>query len=525
MTIRHAAWRIIKDPNIRILIVSALDKTAKDFFGALKELFQNNPGIKKYFPEFHVPGNTWGTVYEFRHPMRDVTYGDPNPTARATYLGAANAGWRADIILVDDPIDKEHVATPEQADKAMSSFNQLIPLVDNDSGYGMMFVSGTRKSHNDVFAAILGENRGEDTSVELAGKELRYDCKVRHCLEKDGKPDFEAGTPIFPKRFTKASLLNDLEEYKNDPKRGEAEWWREMMNICMAPSEQKFEETWIDNWVPVLPGNIVWSGIALDSATKDEQVLMKGDYTAAHVGHFDSYGHLYLTDAIHRNDLRSPDLMKALAASAQRHNTCNILKEKVGEEMFFGMVTEAFINLGLPCRTYPLGVRGQGKKVVRITEALQAPFMSGKIHFVGNRRDVGYPIKVWRALRDELTHLSQWSHDDLADALSLFYHKDIRVRPSSTTTSKWDVPRHARIPQRGTHMSNPAAAARWAGPPPSAVSPPPTRADPFLNDRYGAFGHEVTSGTGDDISIDPVTGTIQRRIESGAWRTRGPASK
>jgi len=257
-----------------------------------------------------------------------------------------------------------------------------------------------------------------------------------------------------------------LEEYKIDPNKGEEDWWKQLMNICQSPGNVKFYESWFNSWVPRLPSNIVWSGIVIDSATKDEQVIMKGDWTAVHLGHFCAYGHLYLESALHSNSYKSPELMNALAAIAQGGRgggVFNIVKEKVGEEMFFGMVREKFVSLGMPCTTYPCGVRGQGKKLVRIIEALQAPFMAGKIHFVGDPvQGTGYPVHIWRALVAELTHLGMWSHDDLADALSLFFHKAVRVRPTDFRSIPWEVQKNARLGQTMSRRTN-AAAGGWQG--------------------------------------------------------------
>jgi hypothetical protein len=114
--IAHCVWRILRDPNVRILIISALDGTAKEIAGVIKRIFQHNEGIKKYFPEFHVPpDHKWGTEYQFTHPLRtkmDLI----DPTVRASYLGAPLAGKRCDILICDDPIEKKHITTPDQAD-------------------------------------------------------------------------------------------------------------------------------------------------------------------------------------------------------------------------------------------------------------------------------------------------------------------------------------------------------------------------------------------------------------------------
>ena len=451
--IAHCVWRILRDPNIRILIISALDGTAKEIAGVIKRIFQYNEGIKKYFPEFHVPpDHKWGTEYQFTHPLRtkmDLI----DPTVRASYLGAPLAGKRCDILICDDPIEKKHITTPEQADKSLHWFNDLIPLVDDNQTYNMIFVIGTRWGFNDIYGAILGESRGEEAKADLGEASNRYECIVRHCLEDaNGAPDIN-GKPIF-KRHTRDVLMQMLEDYKKDVKLGEEDWWKQMMNVCISPSGRKFLPEWFDNvWVDRLPANVVWSGIAIDSATKDEQVLMKGDYTAVLLGHFDSYGHLYLTDAIHRNDLRSPDLMNLLVNLAQRNTTFNVVKEKVGEEMFFGMVRDYFNRYNLPLSTYALNVRKEGKKFVRVVEALQQPLMAGKIHFVKNR----FPTSIFNAIVDESIHLGQWSHDDLVDCLSLFYHKDIRVMPS-VASAGWQVP-NTRLPQIGDRVLGPS---RWS---------------------------------------------------------------
>lgn len=506
MTIAHSAWRIINDPNIRIIIVSVKHSTAKEFMGVIKKIFQNNPHFKRYFPEFHVdPEKKLGNEEVFTHPRRD-NHDLVDPTLRSSYLGGKLAGKRCDILLCDDPIEKANVATPEQADKALSNFNDLIPILDTNDRYNMIFIAGTRYGFNDIYGAIMGEQRGSDAGVGLAHS--AYEHIVRHCLEdEDGRPNKMKGKPILPEIYSKAALLQMLEEYKIDPNKGEEDWWKQLMNVCQSPSNIKFMKPWFDSWVPRLPTNIVWSGLAIDSATKDEQVIMRGDWTAVHKGHFDAYGHLYLSGALHSNSYKSPEFMDALCALAQGaegEGVFNIIKEKVGEEMFFGMVREKFVNQGMPCTTYPCTVRGQGKKVVRIIEALQAPFMAGKIHFVGDpEKGTGYPLHIWQALRDECTHIGMWSHDDLADALSLFYHKAVRVRPTDFKSHPWEVQKSARLGQTMARRANPASLSNWRARDSEIKTDGTLRDDPYV----GVIGPDCP-GVDQDVRViagDPGT--------------------
>jgi len=495
-TVGHACWRICRDPNVRILVVSALDATAQDFIDVVRRQFQQNERLKRYFPHMHVPadGGKFGTQYEFTHPAR-TNINLVDPTIRSTYLGAPFAGRRCDILILDDPIDDKHVSTPDQADKALKWINALWPLVDKNPTYDMVFVQGTRKGFNDPYGAMMGESRGEEASEELAVAPFTY--VVRSGLEDaNGNPDIN-GEPTFPKVLNREVLMTELQRARMDPKCGEEWWWREYMNVCHSPQARKFLDEWFDSWVPVLPSNVVFSAIALDTALKDKQVLQRGDFTVAHVGHFDAYGHLYLTDAVRSDSLRSMEFLRQLAMLAQRapHGGCfNILKQKVGEDPLFGFLEDYFHRMRMPCVTYPLTLAGEGKKVVRMLNALQGPFQARKVHFVGNGRDSGYPPDIWRVLRDEATHIGQWAHDDAIDALTCFFHKDVRIIPSARRSAPIRPMTHARLPQASTPRFNIAAVRARTGEVARALASDAAgdgtlrASDPFLDEALRARG-------------------------------------
>jgi hypothetical protein len=466
VTIAHAVWRILNDPNVRIILVSALDDTAQHFCQMIKRQFQYNEHFLSYFPEFRVSRNQqFGRTYDFTHPKRSDTANLIDPTFRSFYLGAPVAGRRCDILIADDPIEKKHVTTPEQADKSLKDFNDLIPIVDKTGAYNQMFVVGTRWAFNDIYGAMLGEARGDEVDQTLVVVN-RFDATVRHCLEDDdGKPVTNPrvdGAPILPNVWSRETLLQELEQYKMDPKRGEEDWWKQYMNVCMSPAGRKFEEEYFDTWIPSLPGGIVFSMFLCDSATKDEQILMRGDYTVVHAAHFDAYGHLYLTDAFRSDRMKGMDLIEQLIAMNQRGkqshgiSITNFVKEKVGEDTFFGWIRSEFNRARLPLTIFPVNVRGQGRKYVRIVEALQHPAMARQIHFVDT-----YPREVHRVLVDEAIHLGQWSHDDTIDALSLAFHPLIRRSPRNFDAQEWHVP-NTRLPQLSTPAHNPSAS--WTTP-------------------------------------------------------------
>jgi hypothetical protein len=494
VTIAHAVWRIVRDPDVRIILVSALDDTAQHFCQMIKRQFQYNEHFLALFPEYRVKRDQqFGRTYDFTHPLRNA-HNLIDPTFRSFYLGAPVAGRRCDILIADDPIEKRHVTTPEQADKSLKDFNDLIPIVDKTGRYNMMFIVGTRWSYNDIYGAMLGEDRGNEVNPDVQVA-TRFESVVRHCLEdENGKPvttPHSEGTPILPTVWSRETLLQELEQYKIDPKRGEEDWWKQYMNVCMSPAGQKFEEDYFTRtWMPRLAGGIIFSFFAVDTATKDEQILMRGDYTVVLMCHFDSAGHLYLTDGVRSDRMKGMDLIEELISMQQRcqelHGikVSNLVKEKVGEDTFFGWVKSEFNRARLPLTTLPVTVRGQGRKYVRIVEALQHPAQALHIHFVES-----FPKNLHKVLVDEAIHLGQWSHDDVIDALSLSFHPDIRIKPRTNRTYEWKVPR-TRTNQLSTKDNNLAA----------LVGPmPQQRDDPNVwkpgnrpeNDPYGRYGQEM----------------------------------
>lgn len=454
-TVAHTVWRITRDPNVRILVVSGLDATSCDMLDTIRRQFQFNAHYARIFPEMVAKKGHWGNQYEFTHPRRTNIH-LLDPTVRSTYLGAPFAGRRCDILIMDDVVDDKHVATPDQADKSLRWVNALFPLIDDSKVYNMCFVNGTRKSFNDPYGSMLGEARGNEADKELVVGAV-FDSTVRAALENEqGEPDIN-GEPIFDKVLTKEVLYQSLQQARLDANAGENWFWREFMNVCQSPESAPFLDSWFDNWTPVLPP-VVWSGIVIDTAVKDSQIQGRGDFSVALVAHQDHFGNVYLTDGVRSDRFRFHDLARELLAMSERAGgVYQLAREKIGEDLFTPSITDYYAKNRKPCTVTPLRVQGQGKKVVRILAALQGPFQAKKIWFVGDGRNSGFPVALWHVIKDECKHCGFWAHDDAADALSLVFHKDVRVVSSANRSVPWTPLYRSRLIQGSTHMTNPAA--------------------------------------------------------------------
>jgi hypothetical protein len=465
MNVARCVRLVCANPNIRIMLVSSYQRTAIDMCGLIKRQFVQNASFRYYFPEFAVDDLKWGKQDEFTHSRRTMV-SLLDPTLLATYLGAPLISRRCDVWIGDDPVDEDMVANPDIAQTTMDKFTQIVPLIDKTSDYKQTIFIGTPKAHTDPLAAICGQ---------LATSDVRFDKEVVGGWEVLTRPvsyipssDFLSGGEFafpdenpeavvhLPNVHTPADIREIYNECKKNPAKGEAYFFREYAMMVQAPGDQKVLAEWLDTWVDpqMVPPNTVFTGIAVDSALKDEQVLFKGDNMAVLIGHFDTNGNLYLTDGARSRGWRSDDFRKVLLAMVQNpknKSPQNFIKEKVAEGgQFFTEAKRWFTEARRPIVTFPIPAVGQGKKMLKIVNALQGPLMGRKIFFVKGQ----FPEEMHKVLVDELIHLGQWGHDDVADALALFFHPDVRPQTQMPLAAPLP-PRMTRIPQLSTMRTVP----------------------------------------------------------------------
>lgn len=453
--ILHNIWLIIRDPNIRLLLVGAREETVKPFARLIMSAFRlGTPGFEKFqklYPEFIVDGRgtTLRQAYQFTVPNRTATLADP--TFRAAYLGVTGAGWRCDVLNFDDPIERRNVFTPEGSAKALGQMLDLLPLVDSTSAYQNIKGAGTRWAYHDPYGKLLGDSEESSDEAEAMEKFKSRKAKViiRHAFEDLGRlcehcpPHVTAqwphGHPVSPETdengvatcfpiHTRESLIDKLNKYRTNPTQGEALWFHQYQNVCMAPASQKFKSEWFDlvidkpSW-PVSKKAV----IAIDSADKDFQKKGLGDWMVALMGDFDDYGRLCLRYGLRSNRWTRDEFLRHILAWCQGTNWWPrvVVKEKFGEDNFLTDVGNYFKNVFRPVHchatTRPAYQGTLIKKFDWIVETLQGPMERGEVIF-GN----SFPRELRERAKYEGTSLGQTSHEDVIDTISLFFATGIR---------------------------------------------------------------------------------------------------
>jgi hypothetical protein len=466
LTILRTIWRIVKDPNIRILLIGAREETVKPFARLILSAFvPGTPGFEGFqalFPDYLLAekGRHLRQAFQFTHPLRTKTYADP--TFRAAYLGVTGAGWRCDEMVFDDCIERRNVSTPEQASKAMRNMLDLFPLLDLNSPYRNILGAGTRWSYLDPYGRIIGEGSTEEMSIEDA-KEALLDRKIkvmiRHALEVPGSTcsqcpthvvaayphgefamdDEKAVPPSFPVH-TRDMILGRFEEYKLDPDKGESLFYHQYGNICLSPRDQKFQREWFRTATyPCFQVN-KRRVLAIDSADKDFALETGGDYMVALFGEFDDYGRLLLNYGLRSNAWTRKIFLNHIITWCKSTGWWPniVVKEKVGEGgQYLTDIGKAFAEYQQTPRLKPVTRAGAGqnvaKKMDHIVEALQAPLENGEIVFGSH-----FPPEILHRALEEGIKLGQVRHDDVVDTLSLFMAKGVRLEA---------VPQHGDAPE------------------------------------------------------------------------------
>jgi len=142
-------WEIVRNRNIRILLVSQASGLSIKSLSVVKAELEDNERLKRDFGAFYTIDNTWEKkqIYVIRpENLKD-------PTVEAIGIMGAVTGGRFDWIILDDIIDSLVVRTEDQRAKYRDYVNDtLIPLLEPG---GRISVIGTRKHFDDVYGSFI----------------------------------------------------------------------------------------------------------------------------------------------------------------------------------------------------------------------------------------------------------------------------------------------------------------------------------------------------------------------------------
>ncbi len=253
-------WEMVRNPEIRILLVSKTLDLSSRFITTLRQEIESNPSLRTLYGELKPDKpRAWNREALFLRRNRNIR----EPTVRALGLFGSCAGLRADLIVADDIIDSETCAFKNQRDRVHQWFlSELTPILEAE---GRMIVVGTRKHHDDLYSRLMN-NPAYHYRIDRA----IVDEKKKHVL--------------MPERWTYDRLLADREEI------GTVLFNREKQNEVIDEATALFSREWLESCLDpnqilgVCPpeASIIVQGIDLASVSDPNRAFEKDtDYSVA----------------------------------------------------------------------------------------------------------------------------------------------------------------------------------------------------------------------------------------------------
>jgi len=187
-TVAYTIWRVVHNPELRILLVSASKDNAKKMLRRIRMQFERNPLLQMLYPSVIPDFNhtKWSDVEAC--VQRKSREGES--TFEVAGVGSKIASRHYDIIIEDDLIDPENKRAPSQEEiqRAIEWHGVVDSLLINPA-IGMVQSIGTRWAHYDFLRHVLDQKQP-----------AKY---IRAAVEN--------GVPTEPHRFP-MSVLNSIRE-------------------------------------------------------------------------------------------------------------------------------------------------------------------------------------------------------------------------------------------------------------------------------------------------------------------------
>lgn len=387
ITIGYITWRLLNDPDIRILIVSNTQSQSVGFLRELKQHIEQSPRLAGMFG--NLVGRKW-TDTEIDLSIRKNITKEANVTAFGIY--GALIARHYDLIIMDDVVDQENARTENQREKLLQWFGMsLMPTLEP---HGEVIMIGTRYHLHDLYGSMIKGKYRDDYIVIKA---------------------LEDGVSFWPEKFSVAQLEATRKEistpifnaqYQNDP--------RDMTGGLFKPEWFKNRWQWVNDGCIAAPDKepimiqhlLVYMGV--DLAIGQKKV---NDYTAMCViAYHKSTGDIFILDCERGRWTIEETRLKIIGKYEYWHSkTFGAVARVAVEAIAYQESMEQILKTTCPAMPV-VGVKPHKDKVTRITPII-AMAENGRIYAAFDGSTDG--------LIDELVEFPQGQFDDRVDSLEL----------------------------------------------------------------------------------------------------------
>lgn len=181
ITTNYVTYRIVTNPNTRVIIVSKTQGMARKFLGAIKTRLSHPAYIKlqtAFGPNggYKADATQWSADMIYLGTGRDS--GEKDPTVQALGIGSQIYGARADLIIIDDAVMGSNA---HEWEKQMEWLQKEV--ITRLGRYGKLIIVGTRVAPVDLYREL------RNAAHWSGGKSPFTYCAMPAVLEFDEKPE------------------------------------------------------------------------------------------------------------------------------------------------------------------------------------------------------------------------------------------------------------------------------------------------------------------------------------------------
>lgn len=455
LTAAYVVWRLWKDPDLKIMIVSANEAFATEIATFIKQII-DHPAGEGLWSELRPRLGQRQSVLAFDVGPAKT---DKSPSVKAVGITGQMTGSRAGLIIFDDVEVPKNSETETMREKLVAKMAEGAAILKPG---GEIIYLGTPQSEQSIYRSL--PEKGYEVRIwparyPLADKLANYRGFVAPMLLEDlqQNPELQkaqgstiGGAPTDPERFTELDLIERETEY-----RAAGFLLQFMLDTTLSDAERyplKLRDfLCLDVDPRVGPARLVWSS-SPDLAWKDiDNVGFDGDrlyrpmsisseflpYQGS-VMHIDPSGRgkdettYVVTKFLHgfvfirrwggfRDGYGEETLQRLAEISKEEEVNLIITEDNFGDGMF-GKLLEPYVNRLRPCKID--GIRSTGQKEIRIVDTIAPVLRQHRLVIDASvaRGDIKSPEMIRSGLW-QLTHMTiargALKHDDRVDVLAM----------------------------------------------------------------------------------------------------------
>ena len=393
LSIVYPIWKIVNNREIKIIIVSDTGDQAESYLRSIKDEFEANERLINDFGAFHEkPKSGSPNVWKAHDITVARSLRSKEPTIICAGTGKRIVGRRADVIIVDDPLNDENTENEKQRKKTLRWFRKtLTPIVNPDTG--KIIVIGTRKHPDDLHREL--------------GKSRIYKQYVFRAFGKDDQ------SVLWPERWSKERLMREKAEI------GSLVFAQEYQNEAISEETSYFRREWIERCYNAgsqpqkhyTGGKPVFTGwdlsLIADRARAEEN---DSDYTVGITMELGDDGTRNILDIYRERGITPSQIIDVITSKAARFNPTLITIEN---NLFQCLYEQQLISTtDLPIVGHTTG--REKMDVFKGVPSLSVLFENGKYRIP---RGDEQSVELTDVLTNELVGLGIETHDDTVMAL------------------------------------------------------------------------------------------------------------